>query len=197
MAAAQRTFDPSSPPGSRVIVRPPLAAGMAFMNAAREGALGYRQVVSWMEQFLVEPGLLSMPASVQEEGIGTIVVEEAPNGPWATAREVRAARIVSTARVRVAVQLTGLISRPVDDRFLAGAIFSGRVQRVWGEHGASWRPTLVADERLSDVVLSLFVADILANREDYESQLCVCDVCGRVSFSKGAVIRTRCAQHQG
>jgi hypothetical protein len=180
-----------------VIVRPPLAAGMAFMDGGRQGPFGYRALLSWMEQFLVEPGLLPMPTSVQEPGVGALTIEDASNGAWAAARDARASRIAATARVRVAVHLAGLIAKPVDDRFLAGSIFAGRVQRVLGEHGGSWRPMPLGDDRLSDVVLSLFAADVLTNREDYESQLCVCDVCGRVGFSRAPVIRTRCAQHQG
>ena len=196
MAAAERMSDPPSPPGSRVIVRAPLAAGMTFMNASRDEAFGYDELLAWVDQFLVEPGLMPMPTSIQEPGAGTISVEGgAPNSAWATSREARAGRIASTARARVAVQLGGLLATPVDDRFLAAAIFAGRVQRVSMDHHASWRAQPVADERLSDLVLSLFAADVLTNREDYERELCVCEVCGRVRFAKDPAARTRCSQH--
>ena len=196
MTAAERMSDAPSPPGSRVIVRALLAAGISFMDGARDGAFGYEELVSWIEQFLVQPGLMPMPASVQEPGIGTLTLEHAPNSAWAASREARAGRIASTARVRVAVHLAGLIASPVDDRFLAAAIFGGRVQRIAGGGGASWRAQPLADERLSDIVLSLFAADALANREDYDRELGVCEVCGRVRFARDAVVRTRCRQHQ-
>jgi hypothetical protein len=179
-----------------MIMRSSLAAGMSFMNAARDEGFGYAELVSWFEQFLVEPGLMPMPTSVQEPGVGTIMLEGAPNSAWAASREARAGRIVSTARVRIAVQLAGLVATKVDDRFLAAAIFAGRVQRVSGDHGASWRAQPTADERLSDIVLSVFAADALTHRDDYERELCVCDVCGRVRFAKDTSARTRCPQHQ-
>ena len=196
MTAATRMFDSPSPPGSRIILRPALAAGVAFMDGGRDGAFGHEELLSWIEQFLVAPGLMPMPDSVQEPGVGTITLEDAPNSAWAASREVRAGRIASTARVRVAVHLAGLIASPVDDRFLSAAIFGGRVQRVPGDGGASWRAQPIAEERLSDIVLSLFAADALGHREDYARELCVCEVCGRVRFTRDAVIRSRCAHHQ-
>jgi len=48
---------------------------------------------------------------------------------------------------------------------------------------------------LSDTVLSLFVADFLANRTLYEQNLCVCSACGRLSFRARTMPRTACREH--
>lgn len=193
MSSAPDGLEPISFPGSGVVVRPSLSAGLCFMESARTDALRLSELIAWMDRRLVEPGHMPAPTSVQEPGIGTVSLAAPPNGVWPGSLEARAARIVATARVRVAMTLGGLIATPVDDRFLSAAIFAGRVHR----EAAAWKPSLRGDERLSDIVLSLFAADVLTQREDYDAKLCVCEACGRVWFEVDAPTRTRCAQHEG
>jgi hypothetical protein len=195
MSAKRRTGEPPVPT-SGVLVRPLLAAGLAFMDAVPKGAFRIRDAVGWLEGYLVAPGLMPMPSTIQEPAAGVVPIGEASTGGWVTSLEARMSRVANTARTRVAVVLGGLCANRPDDRFLAGAIAAGRVSRMSGDHGPAWRPSPAATDRLSDVVLSLFVADILANREEYDANLCVCDLCAKVSLTPNAEIRTRCAQHR-
>ena len=95
------------------------------------------------------------------------------------------------ARWRVILTLRGLLAKPCDDRFLQAAIFARRVERVDG----AWRAQSRDADLLSDMVLSLFAADVLSYRDFYEQSLCLCDVCGRVSFNPAATTRAGCADH--
>jgi hypothetical protein len=195
MSAKRRTGDPPVPT-SGVLVRPLLAAGLAFMDAVPKGAFRIRDAVAWFEGYLVAPGMMPMPATIQEPAAGVIPIGEASAGGWITSLEARMTRVASTARTRVAVVLGGLCASQRDDRFLAGAIAAGRVTRMSDDRGSAWQPSPAVSDRLSDVVLSLFVADILANREEYDANLCVCDLCARVSLTPDAEIRNRCEQHR-
>jgi hypothetical protein len=196
MMVAKRRKGLPPQPTSGVLVRPLLAAGLAFMEAVPRNAFRIADAVVWFESYLVMPGLMPMPATIQEPAAGVVPIGEASSGGWITSLEARQARVATTARTRVAVVLGGMCASPRDDRFLAGCIAAGRVTRTSGDRGPSWRPSPTVADRLSDVVLSLFVADILSHREEYETNLCVCDLCARVSLTPGAEIRTRCDQHR-
>jgi hypothetical protein len=95
------------------------------------------------------------------------------------------------ARWQVILAMRGLLSAPADDRFLNAAIFAGRVVRDQG----NWRVEVRDGDVLSDIVLALFVADVLGNREFHEEKLCVCDVCGRLSYSPTLTTRAGCPDH--
>jgi hypothetical protein len=196
MMSAKRRTGGVRVPTSGVMVRPLLAAGLAFVDAVPRGAFRIRDAVAWFDAYLVAPGFMPAPATIQEPAAGIVPVGEASSGGWITSLEARMTRVATTARTRVAVMLGGLCASPRDDRFLMGTIAAGRVTRVSDDRGPSWRPSPQGSDRLSDVVLSLFVADILANREEYDANLCVCDLCARVSLTPGAEIRNRCAQHR-
>jgi len=184
------------PPGSRTGVRRSLGAGLAFMNGGSGGSFRHAELTAWLDASLVGPGLMPLPTNVQEPGTGTVTLATGPS-PWAAAMEVRLDRIVGAARVRVAVTLSGLLAKPADDRFLTAAIFAGRVVRVSGDRGSTWQAAPRDSDRLSDIVLSLFAADALSHREEYDARLCVCSVCDRVGLRADAPQRTRCALHGG
>jgi len=181
---------------SGVVVRPVLSAGLAFVDAARTETLHARELSRWLHQWLVVPGLMEMPSTLHEVGAGTVSLGSGSSVAGAAASDARLSRIVVAARARITVTLGGLIASPVDDRFLAAAIFARRVERTSGEHGATWRATPKGADRLSDVVLSLFAADALSNREEYDACLCVCDVCSRITFRPDALARFRCDLHE-
>ena len=103
--------------------------------------------------------------------------------------------MLAAARARILSALRGLRALPPDDRFLSAAIFSGRVRRQSAAARSEWaaRPELTAP--LSAMVLSLFAVDILTHREQYDRELCLCEVCGRLWFDPEAEMRTRCADH--
>jgi hypothetical protein len=170
-----------------------LVAALAFLDAARENTLHARELVSWLDRYLVRPGLMPMPSTVQESEV--VSLREVPTGAWAAPFEVRLSRIVAGARVRVSVALEGLLADPPDDRFLSAAIFAGRVERGGGAHGPGWRAHPKGTDKLSDIVLSIFAADALTHREEYDQNLCVCGICGRVALVRTRGPRTRCAQH--
>jgi hypothetical protein len=196
MMTAKRLEGEAPVPTSGVLVRPLLAAGLAFMDAVPNDAFHIRDAVAWFEAYLVMPGIMPMPTTIQEPAAGVVPIGEVSSGGWIKSLEARQSRVANTARTRVAVVLGGMCASPRDDRFLAGTIAAGRVMRMSGNRGASWRPSPTVSDRLSDVVLSLFVADVLAHREEYETNLCVCDLCARVSLTPGADLRTRCPQHR-
>jgi hypothetical protein len=186
--------------GSGVVVRPVLAAGLAFLDLAVEAARAAKirggDITAWLKAWLVNPGLMPMPPTVQEPGAGTVAVGTASSGAWATGTDARLCRIVAAASGRVTLTLGGMLASPVDDRFLSAAIHSGRVTRTSGERGPTWRASPSITDRLSDVVLSLFAADALSNRDEYDACLCVCDVCGKVALRPGQLARTRCEEHE-
>ncbi|APR77301.1 Hypothetical protein A7982_02648 [Minicystis rosea] len=166
------------------------------MDAARSDDLRIADLAGWLRGHLVEHGFMLMPDSVHEPTVGTVPLNDGAPPSWTSTRELRAARIVATTRERVTAALRGLLVRPVDDRFLTAAIFAGRVARVTTEHGTAWRPRLQRSDRLSDVVLACFAADALDHRNQYDVELCVCDVCGRISFDERPTLRTRCLHHE-
>jgi hypothetical protein len=45
------------------------------------------------------------------------------------------------------------------------------------------------------MVLSLFAVDILTHRDFHDQNLCVCDVCGRISYNPAATSRAGCGDH--
>jgi hypothetical protein len=187
---------------SGVMARPLVAAGFAFTDAASADSLHARELVAWFSAWFVEPGVMPLPASVHEPGAGMVSLaliaqSKRASGHVDEALEARLGRIVTAARTRVGTTLAGLLASPADDRFLSAAIFASRVERSSSSQGSVWRPTPRGTERLSDVVLTLFAADILGNREEYDACLCVCSVCGRVALRTGALDRTRCLEHEG
>jgi hypothetical protein len=104
-------------------------------------------------------------------------------------------KVILTARGRVVAALRGLIASPVDDRFLAGAIFAGRVRRRRVIDSNEWVAHPEPTAPLSGIVLSVLAVDVLTNREEYDQHLCVCDACGRVSFQDTPVSRRHCSEH--
>jgi hypothetical protein len=95
------------------------------------------------------------------------------------------------SRWRVIVTLRGLLSQPADDRFLQAAIFAERVRR---DH-SRWIAQPHDTDSLSDTVLSLFAVDILSQRAFHEQNMCVCDVCGRISYNPVTTTRSGCSEH--
>ncbi len=174
----------------RLAARPGLACTLAFHGAAQAESIDTKALVAWLQAHLVTPGFLpAMPATVQEPGAGVVALADRPEGAAAVAYEDRVRSIVRTARLRVVAAVQGLVARPVDDRFLHAAIFEGRVVR-----DVRWSPHLKGTEKLSDVVLAALASDVLTHREAYDALLCICAVCGDISFS-ARELRTRCQAH--
>jgi hypothetical protein len=195
--SAERKSSRRASQQSGVVVRPLLAAGLGFLEVARAEPARVADLAGWMRRWVVAPGLMPMPGNVFEPGTGIVPLGTGTSGPFAAALDLRVSRLLTVSRVRVAVSLGGLLASPSDDRFLSAAIFTGRVERASGDRGAAWRAAPKVTDRLSDIVLGLFAADVLSNREEYDACLCVCDLCGRVALQPGRLSRTRCEQHEG
>jgi hypothetical protein len=172
-----------------------LFAGITFVEGSRSG-WGAWDLTGWFEDNLVVPGRMTRPSIVAEPGVGVIALD--PRSPVASRATLTAAelpRLVTAARDRVVTTLRCFICVPSDDRFLSAAIFAGRVARGRDSGEAVWSARPSESDRLSDIALSLFAADVLMHREFHEANLCVCEVCGRVSFTPAVVSRNGCREH--
>ena len=171
--------------------RTTLLAGLTFVEASTSGWTA-RDLLLWLGSCAALFGWPGAPVSVTDAAIGTIALH-----PGARATGDRIARLedlpklLTMARWKAVMTLRGLLSG--DDGFLKGAIFKGRVRR--DAKASSWLSRPRETDLLSDIVLSLFVADILAYREFHEDNLCVCDVCGRISYNPRVTSRGGCAEH--
>lgn len=171
--------------------RTPLLAGLTFVEVAISGWTA-RDLLLWLGSSAEIFGWSGAPASVTDGAIGTIALHP---GSRVTADRVAdledLPKLLAMARWKAVTTLRGLLSG--DDRFLKGAIFKGHVRR--DAKASSWLSRPRETDLLSDIVLSLFVADILAYREFHEDNLCVCDVCGRISYNPRGTTRGGCAEH--
>lgn len=173
--------------------RTELIAGLTFLEGTSTPGWTLRDLGRWFDTQVVPLGVMARPLVINEPVAGTV-----PLYPGAERSQTGAAmlpKVLLAARIRVVTSLRGLIDTPVDDRFLASCIFAGRVRRQRQEGKAQWvaRPEPTAP--LSGIVLSLFAVDVLAHRELYDRDLCVCDTCGRVSFLENAGERRCCHEH--
>jgi hypothetical protein len=170
-----------------------LLGALTFIEGVSSG-WGRAELAEWFREHLVAPGRMLRPTSVNEPPLRAISIE--PPSATAEPREDELARLCAAAREKVVLTLRGMIRVPPDDRFLKAAIFADRVQRRRVDDRSVWVARPMESDRLSDVVLSLFAADMLMFRELHESRLCVCDVCGRVSYQPAIATRTGCQDHR-
>jgi hypothetical protein len=165
--------------------RAELMAGLTFV----EGALQFSRadLREWFRTNAEALGHKDGWASIRAApGRRAIPLDDLP-----VARHEDLPRLLAMARWTVVLTMRGMLSTPADDRFLHAAIFARRVRR----HDGAWRVATQDDHPLSDIVLALFAADVLAHREFHEQNLCVCDVCGRISFSPTLTTRVGCVEH--
>jgi len=173
-----------------------LIGALAFVEGVGIGAMGPRELKTWIEEYLVRAGRMQRPTQLTEPMAGTLLLEQiAATAAPPSATKAMLDRILGRARSRVVFTLRGLIADPPDDRFLEAAKNGGRVQTLGLGSKASWIARPQREDSLSEVVLSLFAADILSNRALYDQNLCVCDTCGRVSFRAKMMARTGCREH--
>lgn len=168
-----------------------LLAGLTFIEGATAG-WGREDVAEWFRTHAAALGRKGPPPSVTDGTVGTIALASGVKlAGDKIARPDDLPKLLAMTRWRAILTLRGLLSKPCDDRFLQAAIFARRVERVKG----AWRAIARDTDLLSDVVLSLFAADVLGYRDFYEQNLCVCDVCGRVSFNPRVTTRAGCGDH--
>ncbi len=191
-------FSPSPPPTPTAepasTARPELVAGLAFLEASRERRWSPLGLCGWFDEHLVQTGVMMTPLVVSELSAGAVALHGTRmHDPDS---QLTLTRIVTEARIRVITALRGLRGSPTDDRFLMAAIFTGRVRRTRLVGPNRWvvRPEPTAT--LSGIVISLFAADVLANRETYDRSLCICDACDRVTFDEDQAHRATCPAHR-
>lgn len=133
------------------------------------------------------------PVVVTELSAGTVALHGGSSHGLASQSNLP--RILIAARIRVLAGLRGLLATPTDDRFVAAAIFTGRVRRlrIAGENRWVVRPEPTAT--LSGTVLSMFAVDVLSNREMYDRSFCLCEMCERVTFQSSSRNRASCPEH--
>jgi hypothetical protein len=166
-----------------------LLAGMTFLDLTSDHDLTVTRLADWMEEHVIAAGILPRLSILLEPPAGSLALRSTGAALERTTHDLP--RFTATARARVVGALRGLISAPSDDRFLRAAIFLGRVRRHEGHWVARPEPTAP----LSGIVLSLFAVAVLSERSFYDVNLCVCDVCGRVSFDPTPSLRKVCAAH--
>jgi hypothetical protein len=173
--------------------RAEIVAGLAFLDASAVPSWGIEGLRDWFTQHLVEPGYMSAPILVNEPSAGSVTLHG--SGAESLTSRSNLPRLLAAARIRIMSALRGLIASPADDRFLAAAIFAGRVRRrrVFGENRWVAQPEPTAP--LSGIVLSLFAVDVLSHRDEYDRHLCVCDLCNRITFQESALRRKSCPDH--
>jgi hypothetical protein len=171
--------------------RAALLAGLTFVEGANSGWRA-RDLLLWLGSNAELLGWPGPPATVTDPSVGTLALHP---GVRVTAPHIARAqdlsKLLAMARWKVVLTLRGLLSG--DDRFLKGAIFGGRVRR--DASASAWLARPAEADVLSDIILSLFAADILAYRSFHEDNLCVCDVCGRISYNSKVTGRAGCSDH--
>jgi hypothetical protein len=171
-------------------------AALALLEGVALNRFTREELRTWIDRHLVHTGFMQRPIRVHEPLFGVMPFDRQcsaflPEVP----PEDETAAILVRARARVIGQLRGLVLTPQDDRFLSAAIFAGRVRRVVSGKTMIWVPRPRSHDALSDVVLSLFIADILRHRQHYATNLCICDTCGRVRFDADPLMRRACPLH--
>ncbi len=127
--------------------------------------------------------------TIREPGHGPLLLDPSPD-PAA----IRL--LLESTRLRVVASLRGLLETPSNDDFLGAFVGRGFVRRRVESTGVRWSTEVPHDRYLSELVLGLFSADILARRAVYDARLCVCDECGRVSFEPSQNPRNGCPSHR-
>jgi hypothetical protein len=174
--------------------RPELLAVVRFLNGSAAHAWDALDLWDWFDEHIVATGCMSFPPMVREAPVGQVALFP-PTGAPGRSHALKLRRLLVAARARTLAAVRGLRVAPADDRFLAAAIFGGRVRRLRDHGRGAWVARPGADAPLSDVVMSLLTVDVLTHRDQYDRELCVCDTCGRIGFDPKALLRTRCSEH--
>jgi hypothetical protein len=161
----------------------PVLAGLSFLDNVGTKRLRRDNLDFWVDQNLISPGYLANTPRIHEPIFGALPTDKgcSPFLPESPPADDTCALLVRS-RARIIGHLRGLLHTPAEDRFLTAAIFGRRVRRVTSGTTMSWTPFPKTDDCLSDIIMSLFVSDILSRREFYEQNLCICRRCGRVRF---------------
>lgn len=159
-----------------------LLAGLSFLDDPPRTASA---LAAWLEIHLRRWGWDGLPLSVHEPAGGV--------APLDAGEAIELGPLVLAARERVVRALLAFVGPERDDRFVTAAVAAGRVRRPSAE--ARWAASPAPADILSDMVLSLFAADLLNHRDFHEQELCVCSVCYAISFDPHSTGRRGCLEH--
>ncbi len=178
--ASTRTAPPTQ---ARVGTKSSIAALAFLEGVAQLGTL--ESLIAWLTGEVAPNGW----------AVGWTTVWEPDHEPLELRPEVdrEALRaLLRDARANAVRSLRGLVWTPRDDEWLTEVVGRGHVaSRGQGELTVAVPP----GRALSELVLALLAADVLARRPLYEARLCVCSVCSRVSFDPVASGRLGCVAH--
>lgn len=165
-----------------------LTGALAFMEgSAFEWTR--QDLVDWFTEYLVSPGLMTRPPIAREPDATSISLD-----PRADCGG-NVQELLTRARRRVISALRGIIAPITDDRFLNAALYSTRVQRSDVNGRPVWMPSPRETNCVSDIVLSLFAANILMDREYFQAHLCICKTCDRIFFREAREREDVCHEH--
>ena len=155
-----------------------IQGGVAFMDGANRTWTS-EDLYTWIEDSLVKPGWMRMPRTLREHGVGPVELDARTGA--AGGFEL----LTLQTRTRVGAVLIKYLAPSPDERFLHAAIYGGRVRRGVIDGKTTWVPSPRETEFLSDIVLSLYAADLLQNPDRFRPFMCVCPCCSRVAFARG------------
>ncbi len=164
---------------ARLLASPSLAGALSFMQGTTRPWEPH-ELAAWLHEHVVAPGWMKAPRALREPGAETVELCELDE------RHREVAVLTGCARRRVALALLDFVAPNPDRGFLRAALYSARVR--WSVVGdrSGWLPAPRESDLLSDIVLSLFAAEILSDAELYRSHMTVCAGCGRVAFAQEA-----------
>jgi len=165
-----------------------LTGALAFMEGS-PFEWTRQDLVDWFTEYLVSPGLMPRPPIAREPDATSVSLD-----PRADCGG-NVAELLTRSRRRVIAALRGIIAPIVDDRFLNAALYSSRVQRAEMNGRPVWMPSPRETNCLSDIVLSLFAANILMDREYFQAHLCICKTCERIFFRQSRDREDTCDEH--
>lgn len=164
---------------ARMLASPSLPGALHFMQVTTRPWEPH-ELTAWLHEHVVAPGWMKAPRAVREPGADVVEL----CGIEDRRREI--AQLVACARRRVALALLDFVSPSPEGGFLRAALYGARVRWSVAVDRAGWLPAPRESDFLSDIVLSLFAAEILSDAELYRSHMTVCAACGRVAFTQDA-----------
>lgn len=173
--------------------RQALIGALELMESSANDSMNVLDFIAWCDEYLVKPGYMRSPTRVFESGVGTVYL--GASMAHHPGQDAMLRRILVVVRQKVSALLRGLLNDPPDERFLSFLVATGRVYSTEFKQQRSWRIRARPDDRLRDIVMSLFASDILSNRHVYDERLSVCNECGRISFRIERKTRERCSVH--
>lgn len=192
LAITTRTAPPQKLVVSRTGTRSSIAALAFLEGVAQLGTI--ESLRAWFDGEVGPNGWAPDWTAVSEPEHEPLALQPSPDKAALRA-------LLRDARANVVQALRGLLWAPGDEAWLGELVASGCVLPAAQAKGASPKESreyvavVPAGRPLSELVLALLGADILARRKLYDDRLCVCSVCGSVTFAPETTGRFGCIQH--